>query len=202
MSLTETLQPSGDEARTEELLGRVREKLGAVPDAWRTLALSQSHLNDSLYNLRKVLADGALDLATKHLVAVAVASAVGSQDLVAARALDARADGVGDDAIIEAITVASSMTTFNTFYKFTHYAGGSYADIRPGFKLGVFLRPAVLTKLQVELIGSIVSTVNACESCVQGHVATVRELGASVEQIEEAIRVGAVVAGIAAFGGR
>jgi alkyl hydroperoxide reductase subunit D len=202
MPLTDILSPTRDDARTEELLGRVREKLSTVPDAYETLALNQAYLNDSLFNLRKVLAEGALDVPTKHLVAIAVASTAGSAALVEARALEARADGVGDDAIVEALAVAGSMTTFNTFYKFTHMAGAVYAESRPGFKLSVFLRPNVLTKLQVELIGAIVSVVNGCESCVQGHVNTVRELGASIEQIEEALRVGAVVAGLAAFGGR
>lgn len=202
MPLTDILQPTQDAARTDELLARVREKLTLVPESYRTLALSQSYLNDSLFNLRRNLVDGALDLATKHLIAVAVASTVGSAGLVEARALEARADGVADDFIVEALAVAASMTTFNTFYKFGHMAGAGYDALRPGLKLSVFLRPNVLTKLQVELIGSIVSVVNGCESCVRGHVATCRELGASVEQIEEAIRVGSVVAGIAAFGGR
>ena len=202
MSLTDILQPAVEQSRVDELLGRVSEKLGDVPEAYRTLALSQSFLNDSLFNLRKVIADGALDVTTKHLIAIAVAAATGGRDLLEARALEARADGVGDDAIVEAMTVAGSMTTFNTFYKFTHMAGAEYGALRPGLKLGVFLRPTVLTKLQVELIGAIVSTINACTSCVHGHVATCRELGATVEQIEEALRVGAVVAGIAAFAGR
>lgn len=202
MTLTDILRPTRDEARTEELLGRVREKLESVPGAYETLALSQAFLNDSLFNLRRTIADGALDLATKHMIAVAVASAVGGAALVEARALEARADGLGDDAIVEAMTVAGSMTTFNTFYKFSHMAGAGFENIRPGLKLGVFLRPSVLTKLQVELVGAVVSTLNACETCVHGHVAACRELGATVEQLEEAIRVGAVVAGIAAFGGR
>jgi len=202
MSLTDILHPTRDDARTEELLGRVREKLTELPESYQTLALSQSYLNDSLFNLRKTLVDGALDLTTKHLIAIAVASAVGSAALVESRALDARADGVGDDYIVEALAVAASMTTFNTFYTFGHMAGAEYDALRPGLKLSVFLRPNVMTKLQVELVGSIVSTVNGCQSCVRGHVATCRELGASVEQIEEAIRIGSVVAGIAAFGGR
>jgi lipoyl-dependent peroxiredoxin subunit D len=202
MPLTEILRPTRDDARVEELLGRVREKLAAIPVAYETLALSPSFLDDSLFNLRRTLVDGALDVATKHLIAVAVASAAGGSDVVEARALDARADGVGDDAIVEAMTVAASMTSFNTFYKFIHMAGPGYAEMRPGLKLSVFLRPNVLTKLQVELIAAIVSTVNGCDSCVHGHVAACRDMGASLEQIAEALRVGAVVAGLAAFGGR
>jgi alkyl hydroperoxide reductase subunit D len=71
--------------------------------------------------------------------------------------------------------------------------------MKPGFKLSVFLRPNVLTQFQVEMICTVVSVVNSCETCVKGHLAKVRELGATPEQIEEAVKVGALIAGFATF---
>jgi AhpD family alkylhydroperoxidase len=199
MALSEILHPTNDAARVEELLGRVQEKLGNVPQAYRTLAISQGYLNDSLYNLKKTMASGELDLATKHLIALAIASVAGGASMVEARTLEAQRDGLSDDAIVEALTVAASITQYNVFYKFQYLAGEGYDAFRPGYKLNVFLRPAVLSMMQVELVCAMVSVVNACPSCVRGHVAKAREHGATVAQIEEGLRVAALIAGIATF---
>src|SRR6476469_1613601 len=101
MPLTELLHPTRDESRINELLGRIEERLGVVPKAYRTLAISQSFLNDTLFNLKKTMAEGELDLKTKHLIAVAVAAVAGGADLLEARLLEARVDGLTDDEITE-----------------------------------------------------------------------------------------------------
>jgi alkyl hydroperoxide reductase subunit D len=199
MPLTEQLKPTRDEARVAELLGRVEEKLGQIPQAYRTLALSQNFLNDTLYNLKRTMVDGELDLKTKHLIAIAVAAVAGGASAVEARAEEGRSDGLSDDEIAEALAVAGSIATYNIFYKFQHLAGDDYSEFRPGFKLSVFMRPSFLSLRQVELVCAIVSGINDCQSCVRGHLAKCRERGITVTQIEEALRVGAVVAGFAAF---
>lgn len=199
MTLSRRLQVTRDEARVGELLGRVEEKLGEIPQAYHTLALSQNFLNDTLYNLKKVMVEGALDLKTKHLIAIAVASVSGGPNIVSARAHEAQKDGVSDDEISEALAVAGSIATYNVFYKFQHLAGPGYEEFKPGYKLSVFLRPNSLTILQVELVCAIVSVINDCPYCVKGHLAKCRELGATVPQIEEALRVGALISGFATF---
>ncbi|HVZ40742.1 MAG TPA: carboxymuconolactone decarboxylase family protein [Candidatus Kapabacteria bacterium] len=199
MPASSLLNATRDEARVNELLARVAEKLGHIPQAYHTLATSQSYLNDTLYNLKKTIADGELDLHTKHLIAVATASIAGSASLVETRILEARKDGIGDDAIGEAITVAASTTQYNTFYKFQSLAGSGFEEFKPGYKLSVYLRPNVLTLRQVELIAAMISVINNCTSCVKGHVAKCRELGITLQQIEEGLRVAALIAGVGAF---
>ncbi|MEP7219619.1 MAG: carboxymuconolactone decarboxylase family protein [Bacteroidota bacterium] len=199
MSLSKRLQTTRDETRVTELLTRVQEKLGEIPQAYHTLAINQNFLNDTLYNLKKNMVEGALDLKTKHLIAVAIAAVSGGPHMVQARAHEAQKDGVTDDQIAEALSVAGSIASYNVFYKFQHLAGPGYEDFKPGYKLSVFLRPAVLTVFQVEMICAIVSTVNDCPYCVKGHLAKCRELGATVPQIEEALRVGALISGVATF---
>lgn len=199
MTTSTLLQETRDDARVDELLGGVAAKLGEIPAAYRTLALSQSFLSDTMYNLKKVMVDGALDLATKHLIAVAAAAACGGPGIVEARILEARSDGLSDDAITEALRVAASMTQYNIFYKFQHLAGDGYDSFKPGYKLGVFLRPAVLSLMQVEMICAMVSVVNDCGSCVEGHLSKSRAHGATLEQLEEALRVAALIAGFATF---
>lgn len=199
MVLSKRLQTTRDETRVGELLGRVQEKLGEIPLAYHTLALSQSFLNDTLYNLKKTMVAGELDLKTKHLIAIAVAAATGGPNIVTARAHEAAKDGVTDDEVTETLTVAGSIVTYNVFYKFQHLAGPGYENFKPGYKLSVFLRPTFLTVLQVELICAVVSVINDCPYCVKGHLAKCRELGATTPQIEEALRVGALIAGFATF---
>lgn len=196
---TTTLRATRDEARINELLDRVREKLGAVPRAYESIATSQGFLSDTMYNLKKVMVDGELDLATKHLIAVAVALVCGGHNIVTACIEEARADGVSDDFITEALTVAASITQYNTFYKFQHLAGEGFDGLKPGFKLSTFLRPAHIALVQVELICAMVSTVNNCPSCVRGHVSKSMQHGATREQIEEGLRVAALMAGFATF---
>lgn len=199
MALSSFLKSTRDEARVGELLGRVEEKLGEIPQAYHTLAVSQSFLNDTLYNLKKTMVDGELDLKTKHHIAVAVAAVSGGPNVVKARAHEAQKDGVTDDEISEALAVAGSIATYNVFYKFQHLSGPGYEHFKPGYKLSVFLRPATLTILQVEMICAMVSVINDCPYCVKGHLAKCKELGATVGQIEEALRVAALISGFATF---
>ncbi len=199
MTLSRRLQATRDEGRVNELLGRVEEKLGEIPQAYHTLALSQNFLNDTLYNLKKAMVEGELDLKTKHLIAIAVAAVSGGPNIVNARVDEARKDGVSDDEVTEALAVAGSIATYNVFYKFQHLAGPGYEDFKPGYKLSVFLRPAALSIFQVEMICAIISVINDCPYCVKGHLAKCRELGARPAQIEEALRVGALISGFATF---
>jgi alkyl hydroperoxide reductase subunit D len=199
MPVSDNLHSTRDEARVQELLGHVESYLGHIPQAYRTLAVNQTFLNDTLFNLRTTMVEGVLDLKTKHLIAVAVAAVAGGPNVVEARRDEARTDGLSDDQISEALVVAGSITTYNVFYKFQHLAGDHYDDFRPGFKLSVFLRPSFITRQQVELICAIISGINDCQSCVRGHLAKCRELGVTIEQVGEALRVGALIAGFATF---
>jgi AhpD family alkylhydroperoxidase len=191
MPVSDNLHSTRDEARAQELLGQVERSLGHIPQVYRTLALNQTFLTDTLFNLRTNMVDGVLDLKTKHLIAIAVASVAGGPNIVEARTYEARSAGLSDDQISEALTVAASITTHNVFYKFQHF--------RPGYKLSVFLRPSFLTRPQVELICAIISGLNDCQSCVRGHLAKCRELGVTIAQVEEALRVSALIAGFATF---
>jgi AhpD family alkylhydroperoxidase len=199
MALSKLLQATRDEVRVGELLGRVEEKLGEIPQAYHTLSLNQSFLNDTLFNLKKVMVPGELDIKTKHLIAIAVAVVAGGPNIVHARVHEAQRDGVTDDEVSETLSVAGSIAIYNVFYKFQHLAGPGYDEFKPGYKLSVFLRPAFLSVLQVEMICAIVSVVNDCPYCVKGHLAKSRELGATTAQIEEALRVGSLIAGFATF---
>jgi alkyl hydroperoxide reductase subunit D len=199
MPVSDNLQLTRDEERVQELLGQVESYLGHIPQAYRTLAVNQTFLNDTLFNLRTTMVEGVLDLKSKHLIAVAVAAVAGGPNVVDARRHEARTAGLSDDQISEALVVAASITTHNVFFKFQHLAGDHYDDFRPGYKLSVFLRPLFITRQQVELICAIISGINDCQSCVRGHLAKCRELGVTIEQVGEALRVGALIAGFATF---
>lgn len=197
--LSKILQATRDEVRVGELLSRVEEKLGEIPEAYHTLALSQRFLNDTLFNLRKVMEGKELDLKTKHMIAIGVAAATGGPNIVSARVHEAKKDGLTDDEVTETLEVAGSIATYNVFYKFQHLAGAGYDEFKPGYKLSVFVRPQFLSVLQVEMVCAMISVVNDCPYCVKGHLAKSRDLGATVPQIEEALRLSALVAGFATF---
>lgn len=48
MASSTLLQPTRDRSRINELLARVEKKLGEIPFAYRTPALRQSFLNDTM----------------------------------------------------------------------------------------------------------------------------------------------------------
>ena len=73
-------------------------------------------------------------------------------------------------------------------------------SFQPGLRASPFVRSA-LSRTLVELISLAVSVMNGCTSCVNGHVETVKggNLPNPDAAIDEAVRISAVVAALAAW---
>jgi alkyl hydroperoxide reductase subunit D len=82
------------------------------------------------------------------------------------------------------------------FYRGRGFLQGQYDDLRPGLRMNIIANP-VVDKANFELWSFAVSSINGCPDCLSAHEHTLREAGVSRETIFEALKVAAILAGVA-----
>ncbi|HSE11199.1 MAG TPA: carboxymuconolactone decarboxylase family protein [Rudaea sp.] len=161
----------------------------AIPDYARDLRL----------NLDSVLAEtGAPGLGSKQIGLVALASAIAArhEPLVAAIAGEA-AKHASPAELAGARTAAAIMAMNNVYYRFTHLVGEpEYATLRAGLRMNAMANPGC-DKLDFELCSIAVSAINGCGACMDSHEKTLRKHGISAQAVQSAVRIAAVVNGVA-----
>ncbi|BDB42530.1 MULTISPECIES: alkyl hydroperoxide reductase [Mycobacterium] len=106
------------------------------------------------------------------------------------------ADILSAEAYQAALGAASIMGMNNVFYRGRGFLDGQYDDLRPGLRMNIIGNPGV-AKANFELWSFAVSSINGCSHCVVAHEHTLREVGVSREEVLEALKVAAIVAGVA-----
>jgi AhpD family alkylhydroperoxidase len=192
--------------RGQRAVDRLKEVLGVptLPSGLETLAASENGIYDVYMNLNRQLADGKLERRIKLLVAVGIASVAGSAEAVEYFSKAAVAAGRTPAEALEAVSVASACSAFNTYYKFRDLVSpqdlGTYEAFKANFNANTFVKPA-LPVAEVEAICIAVSVQNGCRKCVQGHIEKALTVGVTHEQIDEVIKVaGAAYAASVAAG--
>lgn len=189
--------------RGQRALDRLKElyALAEVPAGLQALAAAENGMQDIYMNLNRQLADGKLEKKTKLLVALGIAVSKGSAQAASFFATAARNAGRTPAEVADAISVATTCTIFNGYYKFRHQIPeelkAAYEAFRAPFNANSLVK-SLLPKTEVEAINIAVSSFNGCSFCVAGHIAKGKEEGLTDEQIDELIRVGAVATGTAA----
>jgi len=186
--------------KARRALARLRETFAAeeLPAGVIELAGSEGGINDLAANAARTFAEGKLDRATKLLVATAVASAMGAAEGARFFAAAARTAGCPAQAVLDAVAVATTCSTFNAYWSFRHGVDAAeFGAFRAAFHANAFLNPTLGPTI-VEPICIAVSSLNGCSDCVRGHIEKARKLGLSAEQIDEAIRAGATARSLAA----
>jgi alkyl hydroperoxide reductase subunit D len=153
---------------------------------------------DLRLNLERVLdpTDAALAPELRFGVALAAAYAVRSPRL--REALEAVARQHVSEAVLEdARAAAALMAMNNVYYRFRHSVGkGAYEQMSPRLRMQRIARPAT-SREAFELQCLAVSALNGCAWCSAAHEDAVRKAGLGEEQVHEAVRIAAVVAGAA-----
>jgi alkyl hydroperoxide reductase subunit D len=153
---------------------------------------------DLRLNLERVLdpTDPALPPDLRFGVALAAAYAARSPRL--REALEALARQHAGQAVLEdARAAAALMAMSNVYYRFRHSIGkGAYGQMSPRLRMQRIARPAT-TREAFELQCLAVSALHGCAHCVAAHEDAVRKAGLGEEQVHEAVRIAAVVAGAA-----
>lgn len=155
---------------------------------------------DLRINLSNVLsADGApgLNDAQRHGTAIAVAYALGDQDL-----LQAVESNAGEDISLEyrkgARAASAIMGMNNIYYRFLHLSSNpEYGQLPARLRMSVIGNPGI-EKADFELFSLAVSAVNGCGLCVDSHEKVIRQHGISAEGIQSAVRIAAVLHAVAA----
>ena len=158
----------------------------ALPDAARDIRL----------NIQSVLKDDALSEPQRW--GVAVASAIAARNPALRRAVLDDATLAVDPAVVDdARAAASLMGMNNVYYRFRHMVGKpSYTAKAPRLRMNWMAKP-LGAKADFELFCLAVSAINGCETCVKSHEKVVVDAGITEEQVHDAVRIAAAVAGMA-----
>jgi len=151
---------------------------------------------DLRLNIQSVLEGTSLSTAQKW--GVAVASAIAARNPALRRAVLDDATPAVDPAVVDdARAAASLMGMNNVYYRFRHMVGKpSYTAKAPRLRMNWMAKP-LGAKADFELFCLAVSAINGCETCVKSHEKVVVDAGITEEQVHDAVRIAAAVAGMA-----
>ena len=102
------------------------------------------------------------------------------------------------EALEAAKAAAAIMAMNNIYYRFTHLASApDYRTLPAKLRMNAIAKPGV-AKPDFELWSLAVSALNGCGMCVDAHERELRKAGFTVEAIQAAVRIAAVVHAVAA----
>jgi alkyl hydroperoxide reductase subunit D len=141
---------------------------------------------------------GSPGLAQGQILGIALASAIASRNVTLATELEAHARAELDPAHVGAVKAAAAVMGMNNiYYRFVHLVSdGDYGRMPARLRMNVLRNPGV-PKTDFELLSLAVSAVNGCGLCISSHEKTLRAEGVSAEGIQSAIRIAAVIHGVA-----
>jgi len=161
--------------------------------------LIPEHAKDLKLNVAAVLsAEGAPGLAEHQILGTALASAIAARNPTLTREIEALvAPKLDASQVAAARAAAAIMGMNNVYYRFVHLAGNpDYARLPAKLRMNVIGNPGV-AKVDFELYSLAVSAINGCGACVAAHDKVVRGAGVTAEGVQSAVRIAAVLHGIA-----
>jgi lipoyl-dependent peroxiredoxin subunit D len=161
--------------------------------------LIPDHAKDLKLNVATVLSvEGAPGLAEHQILGVALASAIAARNPKLLREIETLVTPKLDAPQIAAARAAASiMGMNNVYYRFVHLVGNpDYATLPAKLRMNVIGNPGV-AKVDFEIYSLAVSAINGCGACVAAHDKVVRGAGIAAEGVQSAVRIAAVLHGIA-----
>jgi alkyl hydroperoxide reductase subunit D len=157
------------------------------------------YAKDLRLNLDSMLAEaGSPGLTQKQIGLIALAGAIASRHvpLIDAMAIEA-AKSASPQELDGARSAAAIMAMNNVYYRFTHLVSDpEYQTLRAGLRMNAMANPGC-DKLDFELCSIAVSAINGCGQCMDSHEKTLKKHGVSVQAIQSAVRIAAVVHAVA-----
>lgn len=165
-------------------MGALSELLSRLPEEAKDLRL----------NLQSLLGDGTLSKEQRVGIALACAQAARSPALANALVAEHGPCAAWQS---DARAAAALMAMNNVFYRFRHLVGKeSYASMPARLRMNR-MAAVQTSKLDFELLSLSVSAIGGCGMCVASHERAVLEGGLSEAGVLEAVRVAAVIQGLA-----
>ncbi len=155
------------------------------------------YARDLRINIGVIGSSTALSPAQAWTIALTSAAMTRNRDLADAVAEDAAAT-LEPKALEAARGAAAIMGMNNVYYRFLHFMGheSEYGHMPARLRMQVIGNPGI-DKLDFELACLAASAISGCESCVRSHEKAVRERGGTKEQVQDAVRIAAVLNGVA-----
>lgn len=152
---------------------------------------------DLKLNLQSVLKSEALSPSQVYGVALAAAIYIGDAALRDAILAEANSNGVEGKTIDDARAAAAIMGMNTVYYRFRHMVGKEAYATRPArLRMNRMMQPAT-SKLDFELFSMAVAVLAGCEMCVRSHEASILKHGGTEDQVHDAVRIAAVLKGVA-----
>jgi alkyl hydroperoxide reductase subunit D len=153
------------------------------------------HAKDLRFNLGALTSSMTLKPQQAWGTALAAAVASRNPEVVAAIAADAP---LSPEAAAAARGAAAIMGMNNIYYRFRYTMGNgsAYADFPARLRTQIIGQPGV-DSVDFELWCLAASVITGSENCVRSHENTVREQGGTTEQVQDAVRIAAVVHAVA-----
>jgi alkyl hydroperoxide reductase subunit D len=153
------------------------------------------HAKDLRFNLGALTSSMALKPQQAWGTALCAAVASRNPEVVDAIASDAL---LSPEAAAAARGAAAIMGMNNIYYRFQHTMGNgsAYADFPARLRTQIIGRPGV-DSIDFELWCLAASVIIGSENCVLSHENAVREQGGTAEQVQDAVRIAAVVHAVA-----
>jgi lipoyl-dependent peroxiredoxin subunit D len=161
--------------------------------------LIPEHAKDLKLNLSSVLSpEGAPGLTEHQIAATALASAIAARNPELLREIEALVVPRLEPAQVTAARAAAAiMGMNNVYYRFVHLVENpDYATLPAKLRMNVIGNPGI-AKTDFELYSLAVSAINGCGACVAAHDKVVRKSGVSAEGVQSAVRIAAVIHGVA-----
>lgn len=154
------------------------------------------YAKDLRLNLSTVLSQP--ELTARQIWGTTLASAIAARHAgLTAAVAEAAAAQLSPTELSAAKTAASLMAMNNIYYRFTHLSGVADFKTMPARLRMNGLASHGTDAVDFELWCLAVSAVNGCGRCIEAHEAEVLKKGASKEQIQNVVRIAAVIAAVA-----
>jgi alkyl hydroperoxide reductase subunit D len=151
---------------------------------------------DLRVNLGNIARDTSLN--EQQLWGAVLASALASRNPTVIRVAAAEAAAHLTPAAIRAAKIAAQiMAMNNVYYRFTHLVSNAEYQHQPSRLRMQALGDPGVDKLDLELWSLAVSAINGCGRCMDAHEQKVRKEGADAKQVQDVVRVAAVVTAVA-----
>ena len=203
MPVIPPVKPEEAPENIEKIYQRIRDTIGdgEVPTAFQQRGHVEAFLQDSYMNHKSVLSadDKTLSRAAREALALATSSAMGCSSCVKAHAQECEEAGWSSQQVAEILSVTATCAMYNVYYKFRDLSGDeSFKGFSGKLRAHTFQKTSLEPWL-VELINVVVSNIMGCPMCTAGHTKKALELELTREQVDEAIKVSAVMASFNVF---
>ena len=155
------------------------------------------YAKDLKLNVSSVLSESpTTQLTTAQIAGIALASAYATKD-ASLIAVFNNSDALDDIHIQAAKAAASIMAMNNVYYRFVHLVNDTeYQHMPANLRMNIISNPGI-AKTDFELYALAVSAINGCGLCMDSHAKTLSKAGISKAGIQHAIRIAAVISGLA-----